>query len=561
MSFQYNRSELIPVWLVIATLLSSIIALAYWLDMNSQRQLNELFSETQTRLVNDVKEILRDESKTSDVTAMTSSLQKIKTHYPGLYFSLATKSTSGKERQIFQSNPKSTLSKADAFKPLHRINSLQIGHQSYVLQVATLAQFGQYINRYLSVYIIIFGFVVSILILLVMWILLKARHRAELVITDQTHELIANESRLKLVFSNVGDGILGLDKSGIIIFANHAVTRILGFEEDELIGLDFHNLIHHSHPDNTSNPETHSKILTNLLQAKPHHVENEVFCNKAGHPIDVEYSSSPLIEEQFGIQGVVLIFRDITERKKTQQALLTANEELEEFAYRTSHDLRAPLKSTQGLLEHIQKFIKQNDNVNAFKCLDMASDMLSKLENLVQDILTLTETQHLQEENTTILIDELLNETLLKLNHMEGFDNITFKKTIKSQNSLISKKSRMTLILENLLSNSIKYQDPNEPQPEVNITFEVRDDLFFIEIEDNGLGIPENKRHELFEMFKRFHPRVSYGSGLGLYMIKKSMDILGGTIEVTFKDKGVAFILKLPLGTQDEDGDQKHITG
>ncbi|MEC7575772.1 MAG: ATP-binding protein, partial [Pseudomonadota bacterium] len=73
-----------------------------------------------------------------------------------------------------------------------------------------------------------------------------------------------------------------------------------------------------------------------------------------------------------------------------------------------------------------------------------------------------------------------------------------------------------------------------------------------LRVEDNGLGVPEENQNQLFTMFKRFHPKVSFGSGLGLYMMKKSADILGGEISFEPLKKGSAFILKVPVNSRSE---------
>jgi signal transduction histidine kinase len=108
-------------------------------------------------------------------------------------------------------------------------------------------------------------------------------------------------------------------------------------------------------------------------------------------------------------------------------------------------------------------------------------------------------------------------------------------------------KNRLVLIIENLISNAIKYQDSEEATPHLNIRSWNDDAVFIFEVEDNGLGIPEEHREHLFAMFKRFHPKVSFGSGLGLYMMKKSADILGADLVCETPEKGTVFRLSIPL--------------
>lgn len=218
------------------------------------------------------------------------------------------------------------------------------------------------------------------------------------------------------------------------------------------------------------------------------------------------------------------------------QDLKSANEELEEFAYRTSHDLRSPLVSSIKLMELSERFIKENNTEKASEMVGAAKTSLQKLEILVSDLLNLTKIQNIEEDLTKVNIDLLINNTFEKLNHMEEFENIKIIQHSEFQSDIYVKKSRLQLIIENLLSNAIKYSDHTKKKPFIKVTTEEANGKLLLTIEDNGLGIPKQNHDQIFTMFKRFHTKIAFGSGLGLYMVKKSANILGGTI--TFKDTG-----------------------
>lgn len=106
---------------------------------------------------------------------------------------------------------------------------------------------------------------------------------------------------------------------------------------------------------------------------------------------------------------------------------------------------------------------------------------------------------------------------------------------------------RITQILENLISNAWKYRDESkETTPYVKVSAIELHDAFQLSVEDNGLGIPNDRKDETFQMFKRFHPKVSSGSGLGLAIVKKHVDILKGTIVVDSSPRGTSFMITLP---------------
>ncbi|MGN7438359.1 MAG: sensor histidine kinase [Alcanivorax sp.] len=226
--------------------------------------------------------------------------------------------------------------------------------------------------------------------------------------------------------------------------------------------------------------------------------------------------------------------------------LKIANEELEEFAYRTSHDLRSPLISSMTVLDIAAEAIKNNDTTEAIECLDHAKDSLKTLEQLVKDILALTQTKNQEEETQPLLLGNIIDDALQKLAHMDNFERLDIQKELTYAEPIEAKKSRITLIVENLISNAIKYQDASEPHPYLKISTNKEGGRFIFKVEDNGVGIPKEHQDKLFQMFKRFHNQ-SYGSGLGLYMMKKSADILGADLVYEDAQKGTIFKLLIPM--------------
>lgn len=234
-------------------------------------------------------------------------------------------------------------------------------------------------------------------------------------------------------------------------------------------------------------------------------------------------------------------------RKQAELEIQDTNAELEEFAYRTSHDLRSPLISSIKLVELIQDYIAQGDREKASEALNLVDTSLNKLEALVADILELTQTQKAQEETQAIQIEELVEDALEKVGHHEGFSDITILSELEFTDDIYSKKSRLQLIVENLISNAVKYYDKNELEPFIKITSQIEGDDFVFSVEDNGLGIPEDKQDQMFTMFSRFHSKVSFGSGLGLYMIQKSAHVLSGRVTFEGLENGSRFSLRIPL--------------
>ncbi|MCS5597422.1 MAG: CHASE domain-containing protein [Alphaproteobacteria bacterium] len=248
------------------------------------------------------------------------------------------------------------------------------------------------------------------------------------------------------------------------------------------------------------------------------------------------------------VYTVIISYRRNILLQKSEYALKEANEELEEFAYRTSHDLRSPIVSSLALSKMLEKHIADNNAEKAEECLHMIVNALSKLQDLIEDILSLAKTKNEKESYEEVDLSEMVATTLAKLKGMDGFSSVDFRENLEIRYLSGILKNRLKLVVSNLLSNAYKYTDPSRETSYISVHSYRYGDNLYIDFEDNGLGIPEGNRDQIFQMFKRFHPKASYGSGLGLYMIKKSAEMLGGDIIYIPQKQGSIFRLILPDG-------------
>jgi PAS domain S-box-containing protein len=226
-------------------------------------------------------------------------------------------------------------------------------------------------------------------------------------------------------------------------------------------------------------------------------------------------------------------------------ALEQANEELTQFAYRTSHDLKAPLTTIKSLARFMKEDLENKDYPEVDKNIDQVIRHSTRLENLVQDILSLAKADLKESTKENIKLKPFLvemkerNKEILKLSEVE------FQIDLDDEASLYTERIRLNQILVNLVLNAIKYSSPNREEKYVKISLknEIHDILV---IEDNGIGIPTEKHKDLFKMFTRFHPDHAEGSGLGMSIVKKSLDRIGGTVKFVSSDRGTTFELSIP---------------
>ncbi|PCI59382.1 MAG: hypothetical protein COB37_11620 [Kordiimonadales bacterium] len=258
-----------------------------------------------------------------------------------------------------------------------------------------------------------------------------------------------------------------------------------------------------------------------------------------------------------GIAGVFIAYRKrmeenrflLVQLEKNNDTLHVANEELQQFAYRTSHDLKAPLLSIQGLSQYIADDLDDGDLDEVKLNVGKIDGLSKKLESTIDNILDLAKADYLVSASEELDIEGLIDGVFENLAVMAEQRGVVFTKSIGHDWACFSNEIRLRQVLENLISNGAKYACDRQEKSYVSVATKTTDDTFNLTVSDNGIGIPPDKLGSVFAMFTRFHPEKSTGSGLGLYLVKKHIDALGGEIEFESED-GTEFVIKLPRATK-----------
>lgn len=212
------------------------------------------------------------------------------------------------------------------------------------------------------------------------------------------------------------------------------------------------------------------------------------------------------------------------------------------FVYLAAHDLRAPLMSVKGLL-YLMKLDSERKNLESyFSLLELSVD---KMNQSITDIIAYSK------KGTTTFIPHEVNfrkiaeESIQSLRYMAGAESVRIDLSVEEGGLFFSDYTCLFSIYSNLLSNAIRYRDTNkESFLKISVTFnrEGAQTIF----EDNGIGIDESLQERVFDKFFRANEENG-GSGLGLYMVKRSMEKLGGSISINSKvGEGTKFILQKP---------------
>lgn len=237
-----------------------------------------------------------------------------------------------------------------------------------------------------------------------------------------------------------------------------------------------------------------------------------------------------------------------TKLQETQNKLLLNNQEFSEFIYRVSHDFKGPLVSSLGILKQLENSFEGINSQETRQSLKLVSTSLERLEMLIKRSLELTELKNAQNGKFhKVNIKNVIKSALEKNKDRNNFQQLKIKVNDRLEDIFVSRPFFLSLILDNIVTNAFDYLDDKKSSYLHIRTYEEKD-RYILEFKDNGLGIPHAYEDDIFQMFKKFHPHKSQGTGLGLYLSKQSANMLGGDLMYQNKDNETAFILAIPTG-------------
>ncbi|HEY8934089.1 MAG TPA: HAMP domain-containing sensor histidine kinase [Cyclobacteriaceae bacterium] len=228
--------------------------------------------------------------------------------------------------------------------------------------------------------------------------------------------------------------------------------------------------------------------------------------------------------------------------EKRNKELQKLNNELDRFIYSAAHDLKSPLASLEGLIYLVKKEINQPVHSHYF---DKMSSSIEKMQGFIRDITDYAKNKRQQIKTESIYLYEMIDSIFDSLQFIPNADII--EKVIHvERGDFYTDRTRLEIILKNLLSNAIRYSDTSHPKSFVHVSVRVFPEKTIIRIEDNGIGIEEHHLSFIFDMFYRATDQAK-GSGIGLFLVRESVKMLRGTITVNSEfGKGTTFILNLP---------------
>ncbi len=390
-------------------------------------------------------------------------------------------------------------------------------------------------------------------------------------ITDQRNAEIlrqSSERRLKALIENGTDIITMLDRNGIVIYSSPSVTRILGYEQEELYGQVGFDLVH---PDDTQNVVN---FFFDIIQ-KPGITMPISFRykKKDGDYIFIESIGNNLLDEP-DINAVIVNSRDINEWKLNEVAILNAKKEAEEmnklkssFLANMSHELRTPLVGILGFAELLQEDLQNPENKDMVNTILLSGQRLLQTLNSILD-LSKIEANKMEINKTVIDVPETVRSSV-KLFREFAAKRGLYLHTKISEDIIrcIADERLLVQVMNNLVSNAIKYTKDGGVTVKASTIVQNSKHMVKISVSDTGIGIAQQDFDLIFKEFRQVSEGFSRkyeGAGLGLTITKKFIELMGGSISVESEPgKGSTFSIYFeavqdePAGIKRKDAPDK----
>jgi len=372
----------------------------------------------------------------------------------------------------------------------------------------------------------------------IVWVNLSSVFHSHNAIFISAHELSDDKSKLLKLIELVPHPIFLKNQDGKYVLLNDAQAALFNTNKTTFLGKDDSFFI--------KDPEQLAKVKDSdrevIQNGKKVTLEDQIVTHFNGkenvlHTIKVPFQNS--FDGEVYILGVSI---DLTEIKEVERELRKTNFELDSFVYKASHDLRAPLCSITGLLNLMEK---EEDQEIIDQCIREAQKSVKRLDNYILDLTNLTRNSRLEVSSHHIDFKSIIFNCFENLKYMENADRIELQVVIDPDVDIDSDKGRMRIIFMNLISNAIKYQriDVNSY---IKIHIYNQAEFVHIDIKDNGLGIKHKYIPKVYDMFFRASEK-SFGSGLGLYIVKQIIEKLGARIQLeSIEGEGTLFNIQLP---------------
>jgi hypothetical protein len=357
--------------------------------------------------------------------------------------------------------------------------------------------------------------------------------------------------RLEGIITSAMDAIITTNEAQQIVMSNQAAEQMFGYAAHELLNQPIDLLIpQRFRPGHRGHVNQYGASGRTTRQMGVNMTLHGLRSNGREFPIEASISQV----EVAGKKYYTVILRDVTLRveaekhgKKLNRELIRQNEQLQQFLYITSHNLRGPVATLLGLVGLVER--DESLSAHNLHLVESIDKTVHKLDTVIQDLNAMLEyKKELNAHKENVPLQGLTDEITLLLARAVAEAGATIDTDFSGVPALFTVRTYLHSIFYNLLSNAIKYRHPDRP-PFIRIrSWRDGEGFVCIRFTDNGLGLDVDRYKEsLFGLYQRFHLHVE-GKGLGLHLVKTQLEALNGSIEVkSTVGAGSAFTVKLPV--------------
>lgn len=333
----------------------------------------------------------------------------------------------------------------------------------------------------------------------------------------------------RAIFEVSLDAMIVSDAKGTIVDANPAVSKLLGHTPSEIVGKNLSMLMPEKH---AKNHDAYLSSYADTGKAKIIGFGRELEAqHRTGRKVSIKLSLAEF--NQNGQKYFVGVLQDMTEHLRRL--------ELEEFTYLLSHDFRAPLRGIHSICEWLVEDHQRKLDAEGTRLIEFMKKRVTNLEQLFDSVSKLARIGSESEGEAFVDFEECVKDALTMIN---GRDAIKLDYRA-GQVELLVHRTRLLHVIANILDNAIRYHGMSPP--EIIITSSHHDALAQLHFQDNGKGIEPQYRERVFRPFQTLLPRdQGGGSGVGLSIVRRSMQGYGGNALITDSDSGTCVTLELP---------------
>jgi PAS domain S-box-containing protein len=373
-------------------------------------------------------------------------------------------------------------------------------------------------------------------------------HNMGIDVTDQVmaqNSLKESEERFRIMADASPLLVWALNPDASLRYVNKFTLDFLGIDSEKFKSTYWSNYIH---PDDLE--DTKNLILNGIQDRQILKIEHR-FRRFDGEFRWLLTQGAPSYYPNGELYGYVGSSIDITDRKQAEKSLeiknsqLTrTNNDLDNFIYTASHDLKAPIINIEGLVNALNSSFTQNCNKNdeVDMVIGMIQQSVDRFKETIKDLTEVAKVQNSGEEDLSEMsFHDMLEEVKLNIKILIDESNAVIQSEFTRAPVIYFSKKNLRSIIYNLVSNAIKYKSSERPIVVKIATSKPDPEHVLLTVQDNGLGIKDSDKWKVFTMFKRLHQHVE-GTGIGLSIVKKIIDNNGGTIDIESEiGKGTTF--------------------